>query len=113
MRIIKSFVPFRRFRDSRHRRPNRNIKYTGFPFYLFIQTDINIDICDAQLGWNVNTSSDRRAVVLVICNKLTMILRSMDIQSTLVISKSKGPYKPLRDIRTTTYQICSFEAKRF
>ena len=31
------------------------------------------------------------------------------IQSTLVISKSKGPSKTVRDIRTSTYQICSIE----
>ena len=29
-----------------------------------------------------------------------------DIQSTLVISKSKGPCEILRDIRTSTYQMC-------
>ena len=28
------------------------------------------------------------------------------IQSTLVISKYKGLYETLRDIRTSTYQIC-------
>ena len=28
------------------------------------------------------------------------------VQSTLVISKSKGLYETLRDIRTSTYQIC-------
>ena len=33
------------------------------------------------------------------------------IQSTLVISKSNGPTKTLRDIRTSTYQICSIEEK--
>ena len=32
---------------------------------------------------------------------------SDEIQSTLVISKSKGPTKTLRDIRTSTYQIYS------
>ena len=31
------------------------------------------------------------------------------IQSTLVISKSKGPSETLRDIRTSTYQICRIE----
>ena len=35
------------------------------------------------------------------------------IQSTLVISKSKGPSKTLRDIRTSTYQIYSIEEKMF
>ena len=33
------------------------------------------------------------------------------LQSTLVISKSKGPSKILRDIRTSTYQTCSIEEK--
>ena len=33
------------------------------------------------------------------------------IQSTLVISKSKGSSKTVRDIRTSTYQICSIEEK--
>ena len=32
-----------------------------------------------------------------------------NIQSTLVISKSKGPFETLRDIRTSTYQMCSIE----
>ena len=31
------------------------------------------------------------------------------IQSTLVISKSKGLYETLRDIRTSTYQFCGTE----
>ena len=31
------------------------------------------------------------------------------IQSTLVISKSKGPSETLRDIRTSTYQNCRIE----
>ena len=35
----------------------------------------------------------------------------LEIQSTLVISKSKGPSKTLRDIRTSTYQIYSIEEK--
>ena len=34
-----------------------------------------------------------------------------DIQSTLVISKSKGLSEILRDIRTSTYQICRIEEK--
>ena len=33
----------------------------------------------------------------------------LHVQSTLVISKSKGPSKKLRDIRTSTYQMCSSE----
>ena len=33
----------------------------------------------------------------------------LEIQSTLVISKSKGPAETLRDIRTSTYQTCRIE----
>ena len=35
----------------------------------------------------------------------------MRIQSTLVISNSKGPSEILQDIRTSTYQICRIEEK--
>ena len=31
------------------------------------------------------------------------------VQSILVISKSKGPPETLRDIRTSTYQMCRIE----
>ena len=34
---------------------------------------------------------------------------NFNIQSTLVISKSKGPAETLRDIRTSTYQMCRIE----
>ena len=33
----------------------------------------------------------------------------LQLQSTLVISKSKGPFETLPDIRTSTYQICRIE----
>ena len=35
--------------------------------------------------------------------------RSVQIQSTIVISKPKGPSETLRDIRTSTYQLCRIE----
>ena len=40
---------------------------------------------------------------------LNLILESYYIQSTLVISKTKGPAETLRDIRTSTYQMCRIE----
>ena len=43
--------------------------------------------------------------------KFCMVEYCVVIQSTLVISKSKGPSETLRDIRTSTYQICSIEEK--
>ena len=36
-------------------------------------------------------------------------ISKVNIQSTLVISKSKGPSETLRDIRTSTYQMCRIE----
>ena len=35
----------------------------------------------------------------------------MHLQSTLVISKSKGPAETLRDIHSSTYQMCRIEEK--
>ena len=46
-----------------------------------------------------------------LCPSEFFIIANRDIQPTLVISKSKGPSKTLRDIRTSTYQICSIEEK--
>ena len=42
----------------------------------------------------------------VVSNKHYLLSFHFCIQSTLVISKSKGLYEILRDIRTSTYQIC-------
>ena len=36
-------------------------------------------------------------------------VKIIHIQFTLVISKSKGPSETLRDIRTSTYQMCRTE----
>ena len=41
--------------------------------------------------------------------KMTNFNRKIMVQSTLVISKSKGPSEILPDIRTSTYQIYSIE----
>ena len=38
-----------------------------------------------------------------------LFLGKIYIQSTPIIAKSKGPSKKLRDIRTSTYQMCSSE----
>ena len=45
---------------------------------------------------------------LVIGQKF-MLPKLSEIQSTLDISKSKGPAETLRDIRTSTYQMCRIE----
>ena len=41
----------------------------------------------------------------------TVLSSANQIQSTLVISNSKGLSEILRDIRTSTYQICRIEEK--
>ena len=43
--------------------------------------------------------------------KLSNMNIKMKIQSTLVISNSKGLYETLRDIRSSTYQIYGTEEK--
>ena len=50
---------------------------------------------------------------LVSENIFFFFLFPIHVQSTLVISKSKGPSKTLRDIRTSIHQICSIEEKIF
>ena len=52
----------------------------------------------------------------VMCNTCSRdhclpLIRNFKIQSTLVISNSKGLSEILRDIRTSTYQICRIEEK--
>ena len=51
------------------------------------------------------------AIYLFIFVVVVFIFFTIVIQSTLVISKSKGSSKKLRDIRTSTYQMCSSEEK--
>ena len=40
-----------------------------------------------------------------------MFIENIVVQSTLLISKSKGLLEILRDIHTSTYQICGIEDK--
>ena len=42
-------------------------------------------------------------------HRLSRKEKKKDIKLTLVISKLKGPSETLRDIRTSTYQICRME----
>ena len=44
--------------------------------------------------------------------KFFMVFDCLYVQSTLVISNSNGLYEILRDIRTSTYQICRTEEKK-
>ena len=62
------------------------------------------------LPW-MKTSPSRKEYTLKGKNLLLWDKFFTLLQSTLVISKSKGPSKTVRDIRTSTYQICSIEEK--
>ena len=57
------------------------------------------------ISWSA-LKTDDRLFFLPIIGKITVFIT---IQSTLVISKSKGPSETLRDIRSSTYQMCSIE----
>ena len=55
---------------------------------------------------------DYFSLQLIGCDSLSEQKQNgLEFQSTLVIWKSKGPTKTLRDIRTSRYQICSIEEK--
>ena len=52
-----------------------------------------------------------QAVLSLYWVHMSEVLTQIYIQSTLIISTSKGPSEILRDIRTSTYQICRTEEK--
>ena len=80
---------------------------------LFEITEVEITRVDC------NIFSDRTMKFLIFWTFLPLVicllsesiskLCECEIQSTLVISKSKGPAETLRDIRTSTYQMCRIE----
>ena len=49
------------------------------------------------------------ALFFFCCISVILLMTPAQIQSTLVISKSNEPSETLRDIRTSTYQMCSIE----
>ena len=66
-----------------------------------------LDFCTFTVVENHRKNVDLLSVLL----RLKIFENHYDdeIQSTLVISKSKGPSDTLRDIRTSAYQICRIE----
>ena len=60
----------------------------------------------AKVMWKKGTERMMRSLEKMLYSSAQIL-----VQSTLVISKSKGPSKTVRDIRTSTYQICSIEDK--
>ena len=50
-----------------------------------------------------------RTFLIIDTKSKVQVYIQFTVQSTLVISKSKGPSETLRDIRTSTYQMCRIE----
>ena len=77
---------------------------------LNINNPDRIEMIDGQfeqrgcMQFATSNVKDRPAGHPPVCSSLLI-----DIQSTLVISKSKGLSEILRDIRISTYQICRIE----
>ena len=62
------------------------------------------------LGYFFNFSKNTYSVGLQ-QHTLKKIIPELHVQSTLIISNSKGLSKILRDIHTSTYQICRVQEK--
>ena len=60
-----------------------------------------------RLKFDPNVSAQEQC--LIAKQRKFRLIQEDHIQSTLVISNSKGPSEILRDIRTSTYQICRIE----
>ena len=58
-----------------------------------------------SIQFDTPTSITGSIIHLLTISHLSLENRIFKIQSTRVISKSKGPFETLRDIRTSTYQI--------
>ena len=54
-------------------------------------------------------STDHAETMRIKCGDCAAHGSESQVQSTLVISKSKRPAETLRDIRTSTYQMCRIE----
>ena len=59
----------------------------------------------------INSSIGCHPILLSTLLYITKAQIHIKVQSTLVVSNSKGLYEILRDIRTSTYQICRIEEK--
>ena len=83
-------------------------------FYSFLVAHI---VSDSKIGTLSHFCRLLRELSIIQCvivvriekNELLNYPKLWDIQSTLVISKSKRPSETLRDIRTSTYQMCGIE----
>ena len=89
-------------------------RYEGLPEEARLCPFCNILENEMHVVMNCRVYDDLREPLLykaANCNPTFNSLSEVNqfVQSTLVITNSKGLYETLRDIRTSTYQICSNE----
>ena len=114
--LLKTFVPLRikprRTWTSNNNNPlgkswGKNISkfeiFIWFMFMFFFYTAI------LKTGHGIWLTSSKKSRNKEQCK--SKLWPSKHVQSTLVISNSKGLSEILRDIRTSTYQICRIEEK--
>ena len=72
-----------------------------------VVSDLGLQCLPMSLLWDARHKWVRMWIYAV------QYIQNCSIQSTPVVSKSKGLSKILRDIRTSTYQILKIEEKEF
>ena len=80
--------------------------YTSNTFIIELN-DLRKITCLRKSEVSVERISDCKVIEKMVEHGMVIYL-----QSTLVIWKSKGPSETVRDIRTSTYQICSIVEKK-
>ena len=100
--------------DATRRRTEQPSDRTAALRYLLSSLSSHIDILQPLSRLNTElkqaaSSSSPKSISEATIRRLRSQPGPKKIQSTLVISKSKGPSETLRGIRTSTYQICRIE----
>ena len=91
-----------------------NFSMVSPSLYFFLQELLNTLLKHNAASISLLQSSYYNINIVFYINFITgllviFILFNIYIQSTLVISKTKGPSETLRDIRTSTYRMCRIE----
>ena len=73
------------------------------------ENNVLILCCVSQRGFHISQFTVVRFSHMMTAHVVKPFFELPYLQSTLVISNSKGPAETLRDIRTSTYQICRIE----
>ena len=78
-------------------------------FASLLVTNFVLSLPTGNLGWELGLNRVSSRELSKLLYEQLKIDNIFKLQSTLVISKSKGPSQTLRDIRTSTYQMCRIE----